>query len=433
MHACIHRIAFEKCTTRTDCIITGRSKNYTSFLSTEMDENVGSDGYSKKITKQTFMERFAIFEKGSEAEKELKKDNPSDSSWRRTQGSTTADSNNIRSKYKDLRVFHRPHCLIKNDENRTLSIETDVMQEISQIEDTINVIGIAGPYRSGKSYLLNRLAGVNRGFPLGNTTDAATKGIWVWCIEHPEHKEEVLMLLDTEGIGDVEKGDEKNDNDILCLTTLLCGTFVFNLLGVVNEKMLKSLSFVSKIARNIALSNTVTQNDLKHVPDVGFFLPSFVLCLRDFSLKIPNNGTPDDYLENCLKLKKGHTKHQNQKEYNDIRLSILQNFKKRRCFVFDRPAAERRQLSRLEELRDTALSKDFLKDTRCFLEYMYGCKPKTLMDGSVLNGRMLSSLVEQYTGAIKSGEMPCIDDALTLMSQKENEVVQKKAVDWFKQ
>ncbi|XP_060588798.1 guanylate-binding protein 1-like [Ruditapes philippinarum] len=117
------------------------------------------------------------------------------------------------------------------------------MEEISTIEDTVNIITIAGPYRTGKSYLMNRLAGVKRGFPLGNTTAATTKGLWVWCLEHPERKDEVLMLIDTEGIGDVKKGDEGNDNNILCLATLISGTFVYNCSGVINHDLLKKLSY----------------------------------------------------------------------------------------------------------------------------------------------------------------------------------------------
>lgn len=43
------------------------------------------------------------------------------------------------------------------------------------------------------------------GFALGNTIQSKTKGIWVWCKVHPTKPNNVLMLLDTEGLGDVEK------------------------------------------------------------------------------------------------------------------------------------------------------------------------------------------------------------------------------------
>ena len=44
----------------------------------------------------------------------------------------------------------------------------------------------AGKYRTGKSYLMNRLAGGNSGFGLGDTIQSETKGIWMWAKPHPQ-------------------------------------------------------------------------------------------------------------------------------------------------------------------------------------------------------------------------------------------------------
>ena len=43
------------------------------------------------------------------------------------------------------------------------------------------------------------------GFPLGNAIQSKTKGIWAWCVDHPVNEDEQLLLLDTEGLGDIEK------------------------------------------------------------------------------------------------------------------------------------------------------------------------------------------------------------------------------------
>ena len=43
------------------------------------------------------------------------------------------------------------------------------------------------------------------GFSLGSTIQSKTKGIWAWCRPHPTRKGHCLLLLDTEGLGDVEK------------------------------------------------------------------------------------------------------------------------------------------------------------------------------------------------------------------------------------
>jgi hypothetical protein len=42
-------------------------------------------------------------------------------------------------------------------------------------------------------------------FEIGHTTDAVTKGIWVMCRPHPTKENQVLVLLDTEGIDDPDK------------------------------------------------------------------------------------------------------------------------------------------------------------------------------------------------------------------------------------
>lgn len=43
------------------------------------------------------------------------------------------------------------------------------------------------------------------GFSLGSTIQSHTNGIWMWCIPHPQKPDNTLILLDTEGLGDVEK------------------------------------------------------------------------------------------------------------------------------------------------------------------------------------------------------------------------------------
>lgn len=45
----------------------------------------------------------------------------------------------------------------------------------------------------------------HEGFPLGSTVRSETKGIWMWCVPHPLKPNHTLVLLDTEGLGDVEK------------------------------------------------------------------------------------------------------------------------------------------------------------------------------------------------------------------------------------
>jgi GTPase SAR1 family protein len=65
------------------------------------------------------------------------------------------------------------------------------------------VLTIAGPQRSGKSFLSNRFVDSMKGFAIGPTVEPCTKGIWIWS--KPMHLTDDidLIILDTEGLNSV--------------------------------------------------------------------------------------------------------------------------------------------------------------------------------------------------------------------------------------
>ena len=61
---------------------------------------------------------------------------------------------------------------------------------------------MAGKYRTGKSYILNRvLLNQNSGFEVGPTINACTKGLWMWPkiveISCPDGKIKKCIVVDT--------------------------------------------------------------------------------------------------------------------------------------------------------------------------------------------------------------------------------------------
>lgn len=332
--------------------------------------------------------------------------------------------------FENEEIFVRPMCLINSTKDRGFYIEENVLRQIQKIDVPLVVVAIVGLYRTGKSYLMNRLAGVSAGFPLGSTVESTTKGIWAWCQKHPEIPDTILLLLDTEGLGDISKADQGHDNCIFTLATLLCNVLVYNVMTTLNEDVVQKLTFISELSNNIRFAN---KSDIPEENDqLELILPSFVLCIRDFTLilKVGDETiSADEYLENCLRLKP--EKGLDTERYNRYRESLRKYFPKRKCFVFDAPGT-RSTLQQLENLHLEELSPNFVNETKQFLAYIYTRKPKVLLTSKPVTGTMFVPLVETYVKAITDGAVPDVDDAIMAVARTENERIAKIAVEKFK-
>uniref|UniRef100_H9Z7N0 Interferon-induced guanylate-binding protein 1 n=2 Tax=Macaca mulatta TaxID=9544 RepID=H9Z7N0_MACMU len=326
-----------------------------------------------------------------------------------------------------------PMCLIENTNGRLMA-NPEALKILSAITQPVVVVAIVGLYRTGKSYLMNKLAGKKKGFSLGSTVQSHTKGIWMWCVPHPKKPGHVLVLLDTEGLGDVEKGDNQNDSWIFALAILLSSTFVYNSMGTINQQAMDQLHYVTELTDRIKANSSPGNNSVEDSADFVSFFPAFVWTLRDFTLELEVDGEPitaDDYLELSLKLRQGTDK--KSKSFNDPRLCIRKFFPNRKCFIFDWPA-QKKYLARLEQLKEEELNPDFIEQVAEFCSYILShSNVKTLSGGIPVNGPRLESLVLTYVNAISSGDLPCMENAVLALAQIENSAAVQKAVAHYEQ
>lgn len=59
-------------------------------------------------------------------------------------------------------TMEAPICLVEN-KNKQLSVNRRAIKILNSISKPVVVVGIVGMYRTGKSYLMNCLAGQNNG------------------------------------------------------------------------------------------------------------------------------------------------------------------------------------------------------------------------------------------------------------------------------
>ncbi|VFV42278.1 interferon-induced guanylate-binding protein 1 [Lynx pardinus] len=326
-----------------------------------------------------------------------------------------------------------PVCLIENTEGQLVANQ-EALEILSGTKNPLVVVAIVGLYRTGKSYLMNKLAGKNKGFSLGSTVQSHTKGIWMWCVPHPKKPDHTLVLLDTEGLGDVEKGDNQNDSWIFALAILLSSTFVYNSMGTINQQAMDQLHYVTELSDRIRAKSSPNSNGIEDSADFVSFFPDFVWTLRDFSLELEADGLPitaDEYLENSLKLKQGTT--QSDQNFNMPRLCIRKFFPKKKCFIFDRPT-HRKKLGQLETLNDNDLDPEFVQQASAFCSYIFkNSKTKTLSGGIKVNGPRLEKLVQTYVDAISRGDLPCMENAILALAQIENAAAVQKAIAHYDQ
>ncbi|XP_062961861.1 guanylate-binding protein 4-like [Cynocephalus volans] len=325
-----------------------------------------------------------------------------------------------------------PICLVENQEEQ-LTVNPKALEILDKISQPVTVVTIAGQYRTGKSYLMNRLARQNHGFPLGSTIRSETKGIWMWCLPHPSKPNHTLVLLDTEGLGDVEKGDPKNDLWIFALAVLLSSTFVYNSMSTINHQALEQLHYVTELTGLIRAKSSPRPADVEDSTEFVSFFPDFVWTVRDFVLELVLDGHPiteDEYLENALKLIPG--KNPKIQSSNMPRECIRHFFPKRKCFVFDRPTSDKKLLAHVEQLSEDQLDCNFQSQSKNFCSYIFThAKTKNLREGIIVTGNRLRTLVVTYVDAINNGSVPCLENAVTTLAQCENTVAVQKAADHY--
>ncbi|XP_078236446.1 guanylate-binding protein 3 [Pogona vitticeps] len=337
---------------------------------------------------------------------------------------TTAQANDMEA----------PICLIENRPGEKLGVNQEALEILRKIKQPVVVVAIVGLYRTGKSYLMNKLAGKEQGgFSLGATIQANTKGIWMWCRPHPLKPDHTLVLLDTEGLGDVEKSNTENDSWIFALSVLLSSTFVYNSMSTINHYALEQMHYVTELTEHIKMktpSRNRSESDNSFPDEFASFFPTFIWVVRDFTLQLAlQDGrqiTEDQYLENALERKT------DAPEKQDLPKKCLREyFPNRKCFVFDRPAS-RHDLQFLEHLPESKLSPEFMEQARRFCNYIYeNAQAKVIQGGHVVTGSSLGSLAESYTEAIRCGSIPCIENAVLALAQIENSAAVHEAVQRY--
>jgi hypothetical protein len=199
-------------------------------------------------------------------------------------------------------------------------------------------LGVAGAYRGGKSFFLNRvILDRKEGFGVGNSINACTKGIWIWNRpiygSDKEGKPVPILVIDSEGLNAIDV-ESNHDSRVFSLLLLLSSIFIFNQNGAIDEDSIEMISYIAQLTNHIQMT---VNNDNVDYEDYRAIMPRLIWILRDFQLELKdrlhNDITSNEYLENAIKEIEFFDHSDSQKKKNKIRRIIKSLFLQRDCFT----------------------------------------------------------------------------------------------------
>ena len=317
--------------------------------------------------------------------------------------------------------------ILTGDDGHGLVVDPRAKESLAKIDKPVVVVSVVGMYRTGKSFLLNRLMNRTDGFPLGATVEAKTKGIWMWVGDFPDDPNRALVLLDTEGLHDPEKGSKTHDAQIFTLAVLLSSILVYNTKGTIDSSSLDGLHLATELTSHISMK---AGEEEETGEDFAKFFPVLIWAVRDHHLQLRVDGkdiTANEYLENCLTMKK--SKKKVDMDYNNLRETIRDFFKERHCFVFPLPTSMDK-LQNLDKMQLSELDPEFTSAGDKFADFVIRRGPSKMVRGKAITGGMYATLVEQYVDAIVTGNVN-IESAYESMIFMENSKSKAAALDAF--
>ena len=283
----------------------------------------------------------------------------------------------------------------------------DTLAWLAEREQPFAVVTCAGKFRTGKSFLLNRLLErpPGKGFGVGETVQACTRGIWL-CKKFISGSEGMdLLVCDTEGI-DALDAESEHDVRVFALAVLMSSVFIYNSQSHLDEAAVQTLSLMTRIAERIG----------------GEHDPHLYWVLRDFALQLADDhGKPmthKEYLERSLSPCVA--------DKCKTREAIKKIFKTRHLVTLPRPH-KTDSAQKLDQKGSSAISAKFDKFLNTFRTHMMQNAFPVQANGVPMTGRVFSEYVKHLVSKLnEDGVVPKLEDSWSLIRQTQSMEIERQ-------
>lgn len=329
----------------------------------------------------------------------------------------------------------KPLQLVKITPNNKFELVQETADHLLTFNEGIAICSIVGKYRTGKSFLMNKLLSLgSKRFQVSGSVNACTKGIWIWSKPlYNENGNFNIFFMDSEGLDSVDR-DGNLDSQLFALSVLLSSYFIYNSMGAIDETSINSLALITNLVKTVCVDNGQSVDTPYQLSQ---YAPKFLWILRDFVLDIKdlkgNSVSPNVYLESVLTDlplgQGGYTR--NTEISTKIRQSIMSFFKNRDCITMIRPVHDETELRNVADLPDDRIRDEFLDQLYVVRNKIYQSCQQKIINGIGLDSSKFLVYLQQFIEAFNNGVAPVIKTAWETLLQNDCEKHYKIAVDMY--
>ncbi|CAK0744999.1 hypothetical protein CVIRNUC_001589 [Coccomyxa viridis] len=305
----------------------------------------------------------------------------------------------------------------------SLQLESEGLAVLRGITSPVAPVVVIGPYRSGKSFLLNQLLGVgcDEGFGVGHTRNTQTKGVWLWgqpdvVSQEPGGVTTAILYVDTEGFESTGKSDAYDDR-IFALSAIISSLLVYNLPETVRESDVEKLSFAVQLADGFYATSQGRGKQVKAPVEAPNML---WLIQRDFL----EGKTVQQMVSEALSAVPNPSRNPDIAQVNKIRESLERVVRNSSAAGLRQPHLER---TRLCQLSDAELDPVYVRQRDALRETVRQLARPKRVNGQVMTGPVLAELIETMVGALNARDIPT---AGSILEHFNRELVQKVKEDY---
>ena len=306
-----------------------------------------------------------------------------------------------------------PVLIVRPGTDQKLELVSEGVKLLREQAMPVAVVVVIGPYRSGKSFLLNQLLGVGcaEGFGVGHQRHAETKGIWMWS-EPQVVQGHAIVYVDTEGFESTGKTAVYDDR-IFALSTLVSSLLIYNLPETVRESDIAKLSFAVELAQEF------TGREQKH----RFQMPHLMwLIQRDFL----EGRSVKDMVDQAMLPVKNPDHDESVDRLNQIRVALLTAQTNYTAFGLRQPHLERTKLC---DLSDDDLDGKYVHQREQLRHLVKGLAAPKHLGGVPLTGGAMVDFLTRMLNAVNTGNIPTVSSVTDTFNKK----VSEKCVKTFSQ